>query len=225
MTDPRPVPSAPSGGCLAAAAGTTALVLLSPFVFVIRWWRRWRRGGAVRWSIDVQPAAPGPEGARRRIDATLDLPEPVGREVHRRATAQVVRVADALRRPGDTYLAVYRLRSDPEPFLIPVGPQLQRLGERFLLTLSQGVLAARTVVWLALGSSTPPVEVVDPVTCDPEDPDELDRLLLLDAARWSMASSWARVGPSWILRAILVVPAPSAELVVPLLEELARREA
>jgi hypothetical protein len=196
------------------------LVLLAPFAFVIRWWRRWRRGGDTRCAVDSQAVAAATDRARRRFDLTLDHPEPVPRDVHRRTTAVVVRIADVLRRPGDTYHAVYRLPTDPEPYLVPVGPQLQELGERFLLTLSQGALAGRTVVWMTLDSAVAPAEVADPTTCNPENRNETDALLMSPAVRWSMASSWARVGPSWVLRLILVVPEPSAEGVEALLARL-----
>ncbi len=222
MTDFRSVPPSQTRGCLAAVTGIIVLVLLAPFVFVIRWWRRWRRGRETGFSVEVRPEEFAGSRGRSRLELTLDLPAPVDREVHRRVTARVVRVADGLSRPGDSYCAVYRLVDDPEPYLIPLGPQLQRLGDRFALTLAQGALAARNVVWLALGPGTPPVEVIDPVACDPEQPAELERLLLHDRARWTMASSWANVGPSWILRLVVVAPTPAVESAARLLGDLGR---
>jgi hypothetical protein len=221
MTDRlQPAPRSGARGCATACAGVAALVLLAPFAFTIRVWRRWRRGRETSFALDASPGDPGAVTAHARFDATLDLPEPVSTEVRRRITATIVRIAQVLRTPDESLCAVYRLRSDPEPYLIAIGPQMQRLGDRFLLTLTQGALAGRTVVWLALDANTALAEVVDPETCDPEDHGELERLLVLDRARWSMATSWARVGPSWVFRVILVVPPGCGGVVRTLLEEL-----
>ncbi len=95
---------------------------------------------------------------------------PLSREggVRRRVTDAVIRVAEDLRRPDDIYTMIYRLPSDEEAVALPVGPQLQELGERFYLALNQGPVAGRTVVWLTLGRGTALASVVDPFTCDPE---------------------------------------------------------
>lgn len=206
MPEPVRLSRSQPRGCLAAGAGFLALVALAPLAFAIRWWRRWRRGSAIRSDLDVRR-----NGDRCRVDLTLDVPDVSEPAVRRRATTQVVRIAQALHTAGDTYCAVYRLRSDPEPYLIAVGPDLQNLGDRFLLTLNQGALASRTVVWLALAPDQVLAEVVDPVGCDPEDPQQMERLLHLDAARWTMATSWARIGPSWVVRMVLIVPAAAAD--------------
>jgi hypothetical protein len=150
---------------------------------------------------------------RRRIDAVLDVPLTRERGFRRRTTDAVIRVAEDLRRPDDVYTMIYRLPSDEEAVALPVGPQLQELGERFYLALNQGSLAGRTVVWLTLGRSTALAEVVDPFTCDPEGDGEPEGLLGTAVARWSMASEWARVGPSLVIRLILVVPGSAAPTV------------
>jgi len=135
-------------------------------------------------------------------------------------TDTVVRAAEALRRPDDVYNVLYRLPSDPEPVVLPVGPQLQELGERFSLVLSQGALAGRTVVWLTLGRDSALAGLVDPLKYDPEAEGEPDALLAAPDARWSMATEWARVGPSLVIRLILVVPANAENRVKALLRSL-----
>ena len=204
-------------GCLAMGAGALALIVISPFALVIRRWRAWCRGGEVRSTLETRPFASTAAGTRRRIDLMLDVPAPAEPGFRRRLTDTVVRVAEALRRPDDVYNVLYRLPSDPEPVVLPVGPQLQELGERFSLVLSQGALSGRTVVWLTLARDCALSEVVDAAGCDPEAEGEPDALLAVPAARWSMATEWARVGPSLVLRLILVVPADREDRVKALL--------
>jgi hypothetical protein len=204
---------------LAAGAGAVALIVISPFALVIRSWRAWRRGDEVRSTLETRPLV-STTGARHRIDLTLDVPAAVEPGFRRRLTDAVVRVAEALRRPDDVYNIIYRHPADPEPVVLAVGPQLQELGERFLLVLSQGALSGRTVVWLTLGRDHALSEVLDPVACDPEAEGEPEALLASPAARWSMATEWARVGPSLVIRLILVVPTDAENRVKALLEDI-----
>jgi len=215
----EPWRSGPSRGCLAAGAGFLTLIVISPFALVIRSWRAWRRGGEVRSTLETRPFASASDDGRCRIDLTLDVPAPAEPDFRRRLTDAVVRVAEALRRPDDVYTIIYRHPADPEPVALPVGPQLQELGERFSLVLSQGALSGRTVVWLTLGRDRALSEVVDPTACDPEAEGEPDTLLASAAARWSMATEWARVGPSLVIRLILVVPPDAENRVKALLED------
>jgi len=210
--------SSPSRGCLAVGAGALALIVISPFAVVIRSWRAWRRGGEVRSTLETQPFV-STAGARCRIDLKLDVPAAAEPGFRRRLTDAVVRVAEALRRPDDVYNIIYRHPADPEPLALPVGPQLQELGERFSLVLSQGALAGRTVVWLTLGRDRALSEVLDPSASDPEAEGEPEALLAVPAARWSMATEWARVGPSLVVRLILVVPSDAENRVKALLED------
>ncbi len=194
-------------GCLATAAALAVLTVVSPFALVVHRWRCWRRGNDIRVAVATTtwPANGGEE--RRRIDATVDVPLSRERGLRRRVTDAVIRVAEVLRQPDDIYTMVYRLPWDEEAVALPVGPQLQELGERFYLALNQGPVGGRTVVWLTLGRGTALASVVDPLTCDPEGMGEPEGLLATAEARWAMASEWARVGPSLIIRLILVVPA------------------
>ncbi len=218
---PEPFPSSVPRGCLAVGAGALALIVIAPFALVIRRWRAWRRGGEVRSTLETRRFASTADGDRCRIDLTLDVPAPAEPGFRRRLTDTVVRAAEALRRPDDVYNVLYRLPSDPEPVVLPVGPQLQELGERFSLVLSQGALAGRTVVWLTLGRDSALAGLVDPLNYDPEAEGEPDALLAAPAARWSMATEWARVGPSLVIRLILVVPANAESQVKTLLGSLA----
>ena len=208
-------------GCLAVGAGILALIVISPFAVVIRSWRAWRRGGEVRSTLESRPFESTAAGARRRIDLMLDVPAVAEPGFRRRLTDTIVRVAETLRRPDDVYNVLYRLPSDPEPVVLPVGPQLQELGERFSLVLSQGALEGRTVVWLTLGRDRALSEVVDPIACDPEAEGEPEALLATPDACWSMATEWARVGPSLIVRLILVAPTDAESRVKTLLGSLA----
>ena len=158
-------------------------------------------------------------GTRNRIELALDVPAPAEHGFRRRLTDTIVRIAETLRRPDDVYTIIYRHPADPEPVALPVGPQLQELGERFSLVLSQGALWGRTVVWLTLPRDCALSEVVDPTACDPEAEGEPDELLATPAARWSMATEWARVGPSLIVHLILVIPSDAENRVKALLED------
>ena len=207
MTDSREALRPPGPrGCLGSAAGLAVLALMSPFVVVVQSWRRWRRGDDVRKALEIAPWRDGPVGRWGRVDATMDVPLDQESGFRRHLTDAVVRIAESQRRPDDVYNMIYRLPSDEEALVLPVGPQLQELGERFFLALNQGSLSGRTVVWLTLGRDRALAQVVDPVTCDPEAAGEPDGLLATPEARWAMASEWARIGPSLVIRLILIVP-------------------
>jgi hypothetical protein len=200
-------------GCLGTAAGLAVLALISPFALVVHRWRCWRRGNDLRVAVSSTPWPAAGDGERRRVDATFDVPLNRERGFRRRVTDAVVRVAEDLRQPDDVFAMVYRLPADEEAVALAVGPQVQALGERFYLALNQGPVAGRTVMWLTLGRETALAGVVDRFTCDPEGFGEPEGLLGRAEARWAMASEWARVGPSLIIRLILVVPSNSAEVV------------
>lgn len=208
-------------GCLAATGAALVLALFSPLVLAVRSWRSWRRGHDIRVSIEPLPAPGGAEPDRDRLDVVCDVPLGVERGFRDRLTDRVVRVAEALRSPDDAYHLVYRLRGAEEAVVLPLGPHVQSLGERFRLVLDQGALAGRTVIWLALARGLPLSRIVNPERCDPETPNERERLLETPEGRWSMATSWDAVGPSLIVRMILVVPTPARDRVVEVLERLA----
>jgi hypothetical protein len=210
-----------SRGCLATGIGAAVLALLSPFVVITQAWKRWRRGSEVRKKMVVASLTGAAGSELRRIDLELDVPQAREPGFRRRLTDTVIRVAEALRASDDVYHLVYRLPWDEEPVVLPVGPQVQELGERFSLVQSQGAMAGRTAVWLTLGRKRAPSEVVDPVAYDPEADGEPGGLLIHPALRWSMATEWARVGPSLLVRMIIVFPAPYAHRVTDLLDTLA----
>ncbi len=217
--DPAGRAAAPRG-CLATGLGAAALALLAPFVVAMRGWRTRRRGPDIRSTVEVASVEGCDDGVRTRIDLSLDVPPPAEPGFTHRLTDVVVRMAEGLRRPDDAYHLVYRLPWDEEPVVLPLGPQLQELGERFSLVQSQGAMAGRTAVWLALGRDQALAQVVDPATYDPEAAGEPDALLARPDVRWSMASEWARVGPSLVIRLILVVPSATTDRVTNLLESL-----
>jgi len=209
-----------SRGCLATGAGAAALAVLAPFVLAFQSWRVWRRGSEIRTKTDVEPLTNSAGADLRRFDLSLDVPRAAEPGFRRRQIDAVMRVAETLRVSDDVYRLAYRLPWDEEPVVIPVGPQLQELGDRFSLVQSQGTMAGRTAVWLTLGRDKALSEVVDPDTYDPEAYGEPERLLIHPDVRWSMATEWARVGPSLIFRLILVVPAGRADQVHDLLNTI-----
>ena len=224
VSDPQPpadlsdvLRSPDTRGCLGSTAGLVLLALISPFAFVVHRWHQWRRGTEVRVSVTSRAWEVDDGRVLQRVDATIDVPLAVETGYRRRITDAVIRTAEVLRRPDDAYTVVYRMPTDEEAVVLPLGPQLQGLGERFFLTLNQGTLAGKTIVWLAFGRGTSPGVVVDPMTADPGADGEPEGLLGISRARWTMATEWARVGPSLIVRLILVVPPDRADAVRKLL--------
>ena len=193
------------------------MAALAPFVVAVRGWKKWRRGSRIRTKTDIESLSNSAGADLRRIDLSFDVPLSAEPGFRRRLTEAVVRVAETLRISDDVYHLVYRLPWDEEPVAIPVGPKLQELGERFALVQSQGAMAGRTAVWLTLGCDCALSEVVDPVAYDPEADGEPEGLLMHPALRWSMATEWARVGPSLVFRLILTAPAREADRVKTLL--------
>lgn len=195
-----------SRGCLATGTGAVVLAVLAPFVLAVRGFRKWRRGSEIQLKTGLESFSNAAGADLRRIDLSFDVPLPVEPEFRQRLIEAVVRVAEMLRAPDDVYHLVYRFPWDEEPVVMPVGPKVQELGERFALVQSQGAMAGRTAVWLTLSRDCALSEVVDPAAYDPAADGEPDGLLMHPALRWSMATEWARVGPSVIFRLILVVP-------------------
>jgi hypothetical protein len=170
--------------------------------------------------LDVQPFPIEGERARRKFDLTVDVPRVIESGFHSVVTDVVVRVAEELRLPDDVYHLVYRLPWEDEPVVIAVGPQIQELGERFSLALSQASLEGRTALWLTLGRSRRLAEVVDPIHYDPETEGEPEALLASSRPRWAMATSWARIGPSLVFRMILVGPQEADDRILALLQSI-----
>lgn len=219
MSD-RQVPIAGSerpAGCLRSAAAAVGLAVLAPLAAAVRAVRAWRRGS----SVLVDWVRRTPEGGGLVvIDLTADVPVPFLERFRRRLTETIVGVAEALRRPDDVYHVIHRDRAADETIVLPVGPQLQELGDRFHLVLTQGAMRGRTVVWLTLPSQRRLVELVDPFSYDPEQPGEPDGMLRASGMRWGMVSAHALRGPSTLVRLVLHVPAESAAQVEALLARL-----
>jgi hypothetical protein len=211
-------------GCLAAGFGAAVLALLSPFIAAIRGWKSWRRGSEIRISLTVTSVSRDRASDLKRFDFSADVPAPAEPEFRRLMADTVIRVAEALRRPDDVYHLVYRLPWDEESIAVPVGPQIQELGERFSLAQSQNALDARTAVWLCIGRHRALAEVIDPVAFDPESEGEPDGLQRRADVRWSAATARARHGASLVFRLILVLPAEKASRVVGLVGRLVERE-
>jgi len=207
-------------GCLATGMGAVVLGVLAPFVVAVRGWKKWRRGSEIRTKTCIEELTNSAGAELHRIDLEFDVPQPAEPGFRRRLTDTVVRLAEALRASDDVYHLVYRLPWDEEPVAMPVGPKVQELGERFALAQSQGAMAGRTAVWLTLGRDRALAEVVDPAAYNPEAAGEPEGLLMDPALRWSIATEWARVGPSLIFRLILVAPGNEADRVKTLLASI-----
>jgi hypothetical protein len=207
-------------GCLGGALGSAALLLLAPFAVAVRSLRRWRRGDEllVRWT--TEPFSAAAATPRCRLDLELDLPPPRVAAARPALTDTVIRIAELLRASDDVYHMAYRLPELNETVMIPVGPRLQELGERFALIIGQGSLAGRTVVWPTLPSERAIADLLDPFDYDPEAPGEPDRLMSKADVRWGMANSFADRGASIVYRLLLYLPSSAVPEVERLLERL-----
>ena len=195
--DPRGGP-----GCLAAALASAGLVVLAPFVALVRWWRRVRRGtgAVVRWRSERgTPFAV--------LDVTVDVPAEAEIRARRGLVDALVRVAEHLRRPDDLYDLVWREAGETESSLVAVGPTLQGLGQRLDIALAHRGSERRTQLWLTLPRGTHLAELVDPFDFDPEAEGAAVTLLRRAAPRWAMELSFARAVPSVLYRLRLHVPA------------------
>jgi hypothetical protein len=205
-------------GCLSYALGFFSLVVLAVPVGLIRSWQAWRRG--VDWWIGWTNRPASAERFTVRIDLEADIPIGSAGDFPKRLTDTVIRVAEHLRQTDDHYHHIYRDLAEPDAVLLPLGPQLQELGERLILALRQTDLAHRTAVWLTLPTRPAIAELVDPAIYDPDSEGQPEGLVEETNARWAMATEWARVGPSMIYQVTLWVPQDSAPTVESLLARI-----
>ena len=205
-------------GCLSYAFGLLSLVVLAIPAGLVRTWQMWRRGSD--WRIDWTARPMADASGRLRIDLDAEIPFRSAGDFPKRLTGTVIRIAEHLRQSGDHYHHIYRDPAEPDAILLPLGPQLQELGERLILALRQSELANRTAVWLTLPSRPAIAELVDPATYDPDSNGEPDGIVTHTNARWAMTTEWARVGPSTIYHVILWVPAEDARGVQTILSRL-----
>jgi hypothetical protein len=220
--EPEPLPRPPGpAGCLRSAVGVAALAALAPFALAVRAIRSRRRGIETRIERTVEAFAAGAGDQLARIDTSVDVPVAAVDAFRRTLTDTVVRIAEAVRRPDDVYHLLYRDRAAAETILLPVGPQLQELGERFFLVLNWGAMAVRTAVWLTLPRGRRLVELVDPFEYDPDDPGEPEALLARSGMRWGMATAFRSRGAAMLFRVVIVVPQESVQEVEALLDRLA----
>ncbi len=177
------------------------MVILAPIALAVRTFGRLRRGKGTRLRRDSSPFTDG----LTRIDLNIDVPQGEVDRLRPVLTDVVVRIAEALRRPDDHYHLVYREAAVDETTVLPVGPQLQKLGERFHLVMSQAAMARRTALWLTMGRDRRLIELVDPFSYDPEAEGEPEALLERAGMRWGMATSFAPTGSSTVFRVVLFV--------------------
>lgn len=189
---------------------------MAPAALAVRTVRARRRGSDTRIRRERSRIGNG----LTRIDLELDVPNPRIDAFRPTLTDAVVRIAEALRRPDDVYHLVYREAAVDEASVLPVGPQLQELGERFHLVMSQASLARRTAVWLTLGRGRRLVELIDPFSYDPESDGEPEALMAGSGLRWGMATAYAPSGPSTLFRVVLFVPDESFSTIDKLISRL-----
>jgi len=188
---------------------------MSPVVFAVRAFQRWRRGN--RAYVISRTEAAG--GGRAVVDLEVDAPVATAGEIRVRVVDTVVRIAEALRSPDDVYHQVCRQPGLDETTVLPVGPLLQELGDRLSTALGHGPLAGRTVAWLTLPRSVAPAVLVDPLEYDPEGGGEPHGLMQRGEIRWGFATTFVRAGPSVAYRVLFFVP----EDAVPKIETLLQR--
>ncbi len=207
-------------GCLQWAVAAPVLALLSPLAVGVRAWRSWRRGSAL--IIERSPAAEvrGAAGPVARLELAVDVPHGRARQVGRRLTDTVVRVAEALRRGDDAYHLTCRQPQLGETTQLPVGPRVQELGERLALALAQRDLEGRTVLWLTMGRPLAPGSLIDVFTYDPEAPGEPEPLVLREGVRWALASARGTGTASTVYRLVFWVPGAAAGKVEEILDRL-----
>lgn len=221
MTRPENLPHAVErslrrgNGCLSHVFGLLSLVVLAIPAGLVRTWQARRRG--TQWRIGRTSR---PVSGRLRIDLEADIPFRSAGDFPRRLTETVIRIAEHLRQIDDHYHHIYRDPAEPDAILLPLGPQLQELGERLILALRQSDLANRTAIWLTLPARPAIAELVDPATFDPDGDNEPDGIVEHTNARWAMATEWARIGPSTIYHVTLWVPEDSASTVETLLTKI-----
>ncbi len=203
-------------GCLASWGGLLGIVILAPAALVIRAVRALRRGNQTRLRRDSSSFS----GGQTRIAVDIDVPEAGVGPFRPILTDAVIRVAELLRCPDDVYHLVYREAALDETTLLPVGPQLQELGERFHLVMSQTAMVRRTAVWMTLGRGRRLAELIDPNSYDPEAGEEPDALLARSGMRWGMATSFAPSGPSTLFRVVFFVPDDAVPAIDALIDRL-----
>jgi len=203
-------------GCLAGIGGFIGIVLLAPVALVIRVIRGWKRGR----STLVDRADSAFDGGLTRIDLRVDLASAGVNPFRATLTDVVVRIAETLRQPDDIYHLIFRDVAADETVVLPVGPQLQELGDRFNLVFSQASMAGRTAVWLTLGRGSRVVDVVEPSEYDPEADGEPEGFLARSAMRWGMATTFASDNVSTLFRVVLFVPSESLPSVNTILARL-----
>lgn len=209
-------------GCLVSVFAFLSLVVLALPVGLVRSWQAWRRGDA--WRIDwTSPGDGESEQIHLRIELVADIPIRSTGSFPQQLTETVIRIAEHLRQSDDRYHAVYRIASEPDAILLPVGPSLQKLGERLQLSLGQGELAHRTALWLTLPAHQAIATLVDPETYNPEAEGEPLGLVNRSDARWAMAMTWGRIGPSMVHNVVLWIPETSLPTVETLLGRMVEK--
>jgi hypothetical protein len=202
--------------------GFAGLALLAPFAVLARQLAQWRRGSKLHLGWTEASLGDVGDGLVHRFDVIADVPHDRETAFRKALTDTVVRLAESMRRTDDIYHFAVRYVELGETTTLAVGPQLQELGERFALALTQGTLEGRTAVWLTLPRQRAAAEVLDPFAYDPEASGEPERLLTRPEVRWGMATSHLSAGPSVVHRILLYLPTSDRWAAEQLLERLKR---
>jgi hypothetical protein len=177
-------------GCLRAALAAPVLVVLAPFAVAVRWFSKVRRGPETE--VAQQVDAVSLDDGRTLLKARVEIDVPHESNLDRALTGEVVRLAESLSSGGENY---HLLRDEPgadEPVVVSIGPSVQLLAERFMVTLQRSALEQRTIVWLALPRTLALGKLLDPTSYSPEDEGEPQKLIMRCPLVWAMALRWRR---------------------------------
>jgi len=190
--------------------GFLVLLVLAPAAGLVRWWRRRRRGDSVRSALGRTQVAVAGGRALARLQLDLDVPLQRVAVTRRELTEVVVRVAESVRRESDVYHQLAWDQDEATLRMAPVGPQLEELGDRFLLMLERPAAEGLCQVWLTLPRDVGLGQAMAGRGFDPEAEGEPERLLGSLEVRWAAASEVVRRDPVQLIRLVLFVP-PEAE--------------
>jgi hypothetical protein len=204
------------GGCLSAAGALVTIIILSPLAVAVRFVRRLRRGETTRIRTERSDFT----DRLARIDLSVDAVQSRVETTRSSATDVAVRVAESLLRADDVVHMLSRDAAAEETVIVPIGPRVHELGDRFHLALAQGSLAGRTAVWVALPRSRRVVELIDPDSYDPDAEGQLEGLMENSEIRWAVATSFASDDVSTLYRLAFFIPVDSVGTVEAILRRL-----
>ncbi len=117
------------------------------------------------------------------VELVIDSPTSRVLEVRRWATETLVRLADSVA-AGDAYHMAYREPGASQSTLVPIGSQIQALGDRLHQGLSKSSWRGMRLLWLCMDRAQALAEVVSEECEDPAGPDAVAALGGDPRVRW-----------------------------------------